>query len=83
MVAAQAPSQWPSVLALAAMELTFPAAAHTVLCSAHVSRAALVSHQCCVYCCTILAPHQDSLQAPQSQQAGGGQVMGRGYHQGS
>ena len=36
-------------LGLAGMELTFPGAARTVLCSAIVAKRALVSHQCFVY----------------------------------
>ena len=64
------PSLQGGVLGLAGM-LTLPAAAHTVLCPALVGRRSLVSQQCFVYCCPLLAQHQVLLQPPKSQQTGG------------
>ena len=68
---------------LPGMELMFPTAAPTALCSALGARTALPLHQCLGYCGAVLAEHQDSLQAPQSQEVEGGQEVGRGHHQGS
>lgn len=63
-----------AVLGLAGMEPPFPAAARAVPCCALRARTAPGAQQRCVP-----AWHQDSLQAPQGQQAAGGQVMGRGH----
>lgn len=66
-------SRWGLALALAAMELTFPTAAHTVLCPACVSRAALILWL--LLSSAGMAPRL----VPQSEPLGGGQELGRSH----